>query len=158
MQSKTKENNGKNTNTVRMLTISLNIYLFDKLYNTIQYNTVNTIQYNTLQYNTIQYKEFTNWDPERSLLDLSKSVSNANNWDRYKASRNKVRSEFRLARYEYEKGLASQIQGDNKQFWKYVRSKTKTVTKVNRLKVPDGTLTTNDSETANVLNVFCKCI
>ena len=72
--------------------LSLNIYLFDKLYNTIQYNTIqyNTIQYNTIQYNTIQYnsiqyitiqyntmqyKEFTNWDPERSLLDLSKSVS-----------------------------------------------------------------------------------
>ena len=42
---------------------SLNIYLLDKLYNTIQYNTINTIHYNT-----IQYKEFTNWDPERSLL------------------------------------------------------------------------------------------
>ena len=50
------------------------------------------------------------------------------------------------------KGLACQIKGDNKQFWKYVHSKTKTVTKVNRLKVPDGTLTTNDRETANVLN------
>ena len=49
-------------------------------YNTIQYNTIktikyNTIQYITIQYNTIQYKEFTNWDPERSLLDLSISVS-----------------------------------------------------------------------------------
>lgn len=83
-----------------------------------------------------------------------KYCKNADNWDRYKASRNKVTSEFRLARYEYEKGLASQIKGDNKQFWKYVRSKTKTVTKVNRLKVPDGTLTTNDRETANVLNEF----
>ena len=26
---------------------------------------------------TIQYKEFTNWDPEKSLLDLSKSISQA---------------------------------------------------------------------------------
>ena len=83
-----------------------------------------------------------------------KYCKNADNWDRYKASRTKVTSEFRLARYEYEKGLASQIKGDNKQFWKYVRSKTKTVTKVNRLKVTDGTLTTNDRETANVLNEF----
>ena len=48
------------------MSLSLNIYLFDKLYNTIQYNKI--------QYNTIQNKEFTNWDPERSLLDLSKSV------------------------------------------------------------------------------------
>ena len=46
-----------------LISFSLNIYLFDKLYNTIQYN---TIQYNT---------EFTKWNRERSLLDLSKSVS-----------------------------------------------------------------------------------
>ena len=49
--------------TIGPLVLSLNIYLFDKLYNTIQYN---TIQYNTIPNNTIQYKEFTNWDPERS--------------------------------------------------------------------------------------------
>ena len=37
--------------------LSLNIYLFGKLYNTIQYNTIqyNTIQYHTIHYNTIQY-------------------------------------------------------------------------------------------------------
>ena len=45
------------------------IYLINS---TIQHN---IIQYNTKLYITIQYKEFTNWDPERSLLDLSKSVS-----------------------------------------------------------------------------------
>ena len=41
----------------RSILVSLNIYLFDKLYNTIQYNTIqyNTIQYNTIQCNTIQY-------------------------------------------------------------------------------------------------------
>ena len=32
------------------------------------------------------------------------------------------------------------------------------LTKVNRLKVPDGTLTTNDRETANVLNEFFACV
>ena len=62
-------------------------------------------------------------------MEKYKYCKNADNWDRYKASRNKVTSEFRLARYEYD-------------------------TKVNRLKVPDGTLTTNDRETANVLNEF----
>ena len=58
-----------------------------------------------------------------------------------------------------EKGLASKMTGDNKQFWKNVRLKTKTVTKVSRLKGKDATLTSNNSETANVLNNnFCKCI
>ena len=84
-----------------------------------------------------------------------KYCKKADNWDKYKASRNKVTSELRLARYQYEKGLASRIKGDNnKQFWKYGHSKTKTVTKVNRHKAQDGSLTTNDSETANVLNEF----
>ena len=49
-----------------------------------------------------------------------KYCKNADNWDRYKVFRNKVTSEFRLARYEYEKGLASQIKGDNKQFYKEI--------------------------------------
>ena len=42
---------------VLVMELSLNIYLFDKLYNTIQYNTIqyNSIQYITIQYNTIQY-------------------------------------------------------------------------------------------------------
>ena len=72
----------------------------------------------------------------------------------YKASRNNVTSELRLARYLYEKGLASKIKGGNKQFWKYVCFKTKTVKKVNRFKGQDATLTLNDSETANALNEF----
>ena len=62
--------------TIQYNTIQYNTIQYNK-YNTVQYNTIqyNTIQYNTIQHNTIQYKEFTNWDPERSLLDLSKSVS-----------------------------------------------------------------------------------
>ena len=46
-----------------LINFSLNIYLFDKLYNTIRYD---TIRCNT---------GFTKRDRERSLLDLSKSVS-----------------------------------------------------------------------------------
>ena len=67
---------------------------------------------------------------------------------------NDVTSELRLARYLFEKGLASKIKGGDKQFWKYVCLKTKTVTKVNRFKGQDATLTLNDSETATVLNDF----
>ena len=54
---------------------SLNICLFDKLYNTIQYNTIqyNTIQYNTIQYNTIQYYLIFDDDKEIILLISSKS-------------------------------------------------------------------------------------
>ena len=52
-----------------------------------------------------------------------KYCKNTDNWDKYKASLNKVTLEFRLDRYLYEKGLASKIKGDNKQFWKYVHKR-----------------------------------
>ena len=61
---------------------------------------------------------------EKMEKKIYKYCKNADNWDRYKASRNKVTLELSLARYEYVKGLASQIKGDNMQFWKCVRSKT----------------------------------
>lgn len=69
-------------------------------------------------------------------------------------SRNHVVSVLRLTKYRYEKGLAAKIKHDSKLFWKYVRSKTKTLTKVSKLETTDGSLTEKDEETANVLNQY----
>ena len=53
-----------------LINFSLNIYLFDKLHNTIRYDTIrydtirydtiryDTIRYNTIQYNTMQYRVY----------------------------------------------------------------------------------------------------
>ena len=43
---------------------------------------------------------------------------------------------------------------DNKLFWNYVSSKTKTKPNVGSLKKSDGSLTVTDQETANVLNEY----
>ena len=50
------------------------------------------------------------------------------NFKLYKGARtfNKVSLELRKAKYSYEKDLALKIKDNNKLFWSYVRSKTKT--------------------------------
>ena len=55
------------------------------------------------------------------------------NYDKYKNSRNIVTSELREAKYVYEKDLTAKIKTDNKLFWGYVRSKTKTKSAVSNL-------------------------
>ena len=39
------------------------------------------------------------------------------NYDAYKTARNKVKTELRKAKYDYEKDLAGKIKTDNKLFW-----------------------------------------
>ena len=76
------------------------------------------------------------------------------NYDKYKNSRNTVTSELRKAKYMYEKDLTAKIKTDNKLFWGYVRSKTKTKTAVSNLTNSLGGLSKNDQETADILNDF----
>ena len=54
----------------------------------------------------------------------------------------------------YEKDLTAKIKTDNKLFWGYVRSKTKTKTAVSNLTNSLGGLSKNDQETADILNDF----
>ena len=80
------------------------------------------------------------------------------NYAKYKVARNTVTNKIRSARYQYEKNLASKIKTDNKIFWNYVRSKTKTKSIVTKLAMPNGNLTTTDQETADTLNNYCSTV
>ena len=80
------------------------------------------------------------------------------NFARYKAVCNTVTTKLRTARYDFEKHLASKIKTDNKIFWNYVRSKTKTKSVVSKLEMPDGKLTSNNQETANTLNDYFSTV
>ena len=61
---------------------------------------------------------------------------------------------IRNAKYEYEKSLAVNINSDNKSFWKYVKSKTKTKDGISDLLNEDGKLSESDAEKADILNKF----
>ena len=80
------------------------------------------------------------------------------NYAKYKVARNIVTNKIRSARYQYEKNLASKIKTDNKIFWNYVRSKTKTKSIVTKLEMPNGNLTTTDQETADTVNNYFSTV
>ena len=80
------------------------------------------------------------------------------NFRKYKTARNIVTNKLRSARYDFEKNLASKIKTDNKLFWNYVRTKTKTKSVVSKLEMPNGELSSNDQETANTLNEYFSTV
>ena len=68
-------------------------------------------------------------------------------------ARKRVTTELRKAKYIYEKDLSEKIKSENKLFWSYDRSKTKTKT-VSRLKNAENELSKSNQETADILNEF----
>ena len=76
------------------------------------------------------------------------------NYKAYKSARNNVKTELRKAKYSFEKDLASKIKTDNKLFLSYIRSKMKTRSGLGELEMPNGSLTSDNQETANIQNSF----
>ena len=71
-----------------------------------------------------------------------------------KIARNLVISELRKAKYKYEKDLAAKIKTNNKLFWGCVRSKLKTKSMIGQVEAPDGSLTDDSQDKANLLNNY----
>ena len=76
------------------------------------------------------------------------------NYSAYKTERNKVVSELRKSKYYYEKDLAARIKTDNKLFWSHVRAKTKTKSTLGAIENLQGNLTSDETESANILNDY----
>ena len=76
------------------------------------------------------------------------------NYDHYKTARNDVIRELRRSKYNYERDLAAKIKTDNKLFWSYVRSKMKTKSNIGQLELPDGSLTNDSQQKAEILNSY----
>ena len=83
-----------------------------------------------------------------------KHCKTAANYEVYKTARNLVITELRKGKYLYEKDLAAKIKTDNKLFWGYVRSKSKTKSTVNKLMNEEGKVSESNHETACILNKF----
>ena len=76
------------------------------------------------------------------------------NYEVYKKTRNLVISELRKGKYLYEKDLAAKLKTDNKLFWVYVRSKSKTKSTVSKLMNEEWKVSESNQETACILNKF----
>ncbi|XP_033755818.1 uncharacterized protein LOC117338570 [Pecten maximus] len=80
------------------------------------------------------------------------------NWNQYKEARNLATKNIRKSEYTFEKDLAEKIATDPKLFWKHVRSKTKTNSSIQQVKRPNGELTKNNIETANIMVEFFSSV
>ena len=91
-------------------------------------------------------------------------------WKRYKKSRtpynnnrfvharNDLRSLTRKLRREFERKIASEIKTSPKQFWSYVKSKTKCRQKIPPLKRTDGSFASSTVDKAETLNTFFSSV
>ncbi|MES9884124.1 MAG: reverse transcriptase family protein, partial [Sedimenticola sp.] len=93
-------------------------------------------------------------DKKRRAWVKYQNQRNDTNFCKYAEQRNETTNIIRIAKQNYEKSLAENIQEDNKAFWRYVKSKTKTKDSVSDLIMENNQLTTSDLEKANVLNSF----
>ena len=76
------------------------------------------------------------------------------NLGRYKALRNKTNKETSKKKREFESKLADRIKTNPKEFYAYVRSKTKTKDRIGPLINNAGTLTNDDKTMSEVLNKY----
>ena len=72
--------------------------------------------------------------------------------------RNSLRKITRELRKEFEHKLAKEVKKNPKSFWNYVNSRLNTRTRVDDIEMEDGTLTSNDTERAEVFNNFFSSV
>ena len=71
---------------------------------------------------------------------------------KYRQVRNLVTSMVRAAKKAFEKQLCKDIKVNPKHFWSFIRSKSKVKENVTKVRKPNGELSKNDQETADVFN------
>ena len=108
-----------------------------------------------------------NW-MNKSVLSTIKVKRKA--WFKYKAThchsdyvtyvscRNRSTEAVRKAKYNFEKTLVDGVASNPKRFWKYVQSKTKIKQSIGSIERTDGTITSDDSEIAEILNNFFSSV
>ena len=72
----------------------------------------------------------------------------------YAKCRNYATEAVCKAKHSYEQKLVQNFDANPKSFWKYVRGKTKANCSLGNLRKSDGNFSSNDNETANILNAF----
>ena len=72
----------------------------------------------------------------------------------YAKCRNDATEAVRKAKHSYEEKLFQNFDANPKSLWKYVRGKTKAKCSLGNLRKSDGNFSSNDNETADILNAF----
>ena len=80
------------------------------------------------------------------------------NWKQYQIKRNKACKAKRMAKWSAEVKVIQKIKTDKKLFYNYIKGKTKRKTGIGAVQTEDGSLSTSDFETANILNKAFKSV
>ena len=93
-------------------------------------------------------------DLKNKLWRRYKKTKSTYDYARYKGAKNSLRTLSRRLREEFEKSIAADSKSAPKKFWSYVKSRTKTRSKIPSLKRKNGLLAVTASERAEALNEF----
>lgn len=89
-----------------------------------------------------KYHAWKRWNESQSLLDHHE----------YRRASNNLRRETRNAAKQKEEIIAKRAKSHPKEFWRFINSRRKTKQSINSLKRQDGTVTTDSTEMAELLN------
>lgn len=89
------------------------------------------------------------------IFKYCKSPLNKSNYDEAKRSAN---YHVRQAEYEYEHSIATNMKEDNKIFWKFIQSKTKSKENIPCIMDENGELQTDNKIKAELLNKFFQSV
>ena len=89
---------------------------------------------------------------KRDSWDLYAKSNNPVDYARFAQLRNQLRGQTRRLRASFEHKLAQDLKSNPKAFWKYVRSRMKTTSKISDLDMGHGRMTSTNKEKADTLN------
>src|SRR5260221_11431428 len=87
-----------------------------------------------------------------------KESNDIGDWWSYKQARNNVTRELRNARLQFEQKLTTDIKKNQKTFFSYVRSKSRTKDRVGPLKDNNGQVVDDDQKSCDILNSFFSSV
>ena len=87
-----------------------------------------------------------------------KSTLSHSNYLAYAKYRNSSTEAVRNAKFYFERKLVNGVASNPKRFWMYVHSKTKLKQGISTLERSDGSLTSDESEMAELLNNFFSSV
>ena len=91
---------------------------------------------------------------KRDSWDLYAKSNNPVDYARFAQLRNQLRGQTRRLRASFEHKLAQDLKSNPKAFWKYVRSRMKTTSKISDLDMGHGRMTSTNKEKVDTLNSF----
>lgn len=95
---------------------------------------------------------------KRHAWDKYLATRRAEDYETYKQVRNETNEFVKKSKRNYEKHIAQKAKTEPKQFWRYVKCKTKAKSGVFNLKNDSGEFVSSDKEKAEVLNEFFSTV